>query len=82
MKNIRKAVALKYPEGVEAPVIVAKGFGKTAEKILNEAEKNNILIQEDEELVDLLGLQNIGSIVPEEAWDALALIFSYILENE
>lgn len=82
MKNIRKAVALKYPEGVEAPVIVAKGFGKTAEKILSEAEKNNIFIQENEELVDLLGLQNIGSIVPEEAWDALALIFSYILENE
>lgn len=82
MKEIKKAVALKYPEGVEAPVILAKGFGSTAEKILNEAEKNNIPVAENEELVDLIGLQNIGSIVSEDAWEALAVIFSFILENE
>jgi len=82
MKSLKKAVALKYPEGVEAPVVMAKGFGKDAEKILQEAEKNNIHIEENNELVDLLGLQNVGDIVPEEAWEVLAHIFSFILENE
>lgn len=77
----KKAVALKYPEGVEAPIIVAKGEGKTAEKILLLAEKNNILIEEDVTLVDMLGIGEVGSVVPQEAWKALALIFSYILNE-
>lgn len=81
MKQLRKAVALKYPPGVEAPVIVAKGFGETADKIISEAAKNEIPVNHNEELVDLLGLQDIGSIVPEEAWEALAQIFSFILEK-
>ena len=76
----KKAVALKYPEGVEAPIIVAKGEGKTAEKILLLAEKNNILIEEDVTLVDMLGIGEVGSVVPQEAWKSLALIFSYILK--
>lgn len=78
----KKAVALKYPEGVEAPIIVAKGEGKTAEKILLLAEKNNILIEEDVTLVDMLGIGEVGSVVPQEAWKALALIFSYILNED
>lgn len=82
MKSIKKAVALKYPDGVEAPVIIAKGIGSKADKILEQAELNNIPVEEDEELVDLLGLQSVGNIVPEEAWEALAVIFSFIMENE
>ncbi len=82
MKNqIKKAVALKYPKGVEAPIIVAKGSGKSAEKIISVAKEHDILIKEDEVLVDMLGLQNLGDIVPEETWAALAGIFSFILSN-
>lgn len=78
----KKAVALKYPEGVEAPIIVAKGEGKIAEKILTEAEKNSILIEEDSALVDLLGFEDVGSVVPQIAWKALAVIFSYIMNED
>ena len=63
----RRAVALKYPQGVEAPLIIAKGEGRIAEQIINEAEKNNIYIEEDSALVDLLGLSEVGSLVPEAA---------------
>lgn len=77
----RKAVALKYPEGVEAPIILAKGEGRTAELMLSEAEKNGIPVAEDKVLVDMLGLSSAGDIVPENAWQALAVIFSYILEE-
>lgn len=78
----RRAVALKYPQGVEAPLIIAKGEGRIAEQIINEAEKNKIHIEEDSALVDLLGLSEVGSLVPEAAWKSLAVIFSYILSDK
>ena len=77
----KRAVALKYPEGVEAPIIMAKGEGRTAELMLEEAEKNGIHIAEDAVLVDMLGMSDVGSIVPESAWKALAVIFSFILAD-
>ena len=76
-----KAIALKYPEGVEAPVIMAKGQGRTAQIMLEEAEKHNITVEEDKVLVDMLGLSSVGDLVPENTWKALAVIFSYILEE-
>lgn len=81
-KQIKKAVALKYPKGVEAPIIVAKGTGQSAEKIISIAKENDILIKEDTVLVDMLGLQSLGDIVPEETWSALAGIFSFILSKD
>ena len=75
----KRAVALKYPEGVEAPIIMAKGEGRIAELMINEAEKNQVYIAEDSVLVDMLGLSETGSMVPESAWKALAVIFSYII---
>lgn len=77
----RKAIALKYPQGVEAPIILAKGEGRTAELMLEEAEEKGIPIAEDKVLVDMLGLSSAGDMVPENAWKALAVIFSYILEE-
>jgi flagellar biosynthesis protein len=77
----RKAVALKYPDGVEAPIILAKGEGHSADLMLAEAEKNGIPVAEDKVLVDMLGLSSAGQIVPENAWQALAVIFSYIIEE-
>jgi flagellar biosynthesis protein len=75
----KRAVALKYPEGVDAPLIMAKGQGRTAELMIEEAVKNNIHIAEDAVLVDMLGMSETGSMVPETAWKALAVIFSYII---
>ena len=78
----KRAIALKYPEGVEAPVIMAKGEGRTAEFMIAEAEKNGIQIAEDAVLVDLLGMNEVGTVVPESAWKALAVIFSFIISEE
>lgn len=79
--NNQRAVALKYPEGVEAPIVVAKGEGKTADLMLVEAKKNGIHIEKNAVLVDLLGMSEPGSVVPEAAWKALAVIFSFILSD-
>lgn len=79
---MKKAVALKYPENAVAPIIVAKGDGLIAEKIISEAKKNDIPITENDTLVDLMELQKIGDIVPESTWQALAAIFAFILEDK
>lgn len=81
MEN-KKAVALKYPPGVEAPVIVAKGKGYAAEEIINTAQKHKIPLEENTGLVNMLEFETVGSIVPEESWQALAVIFSFILDRE
>lgn len=82
MNSKRQAIALKYMEGTEAPVILAKGQGRKADLILSEAEKNAIPIREDKLLVDMLGIADAGEMVPENTWQALAVIFSYILNDE
>lgn len=82
MNSKRKAVALKYLEGSEAPLILAKGEGRTADIMLEEAEKEGIPVTEDKVLVDMLGLSSAGDIVPENTWQALAVIFSFILSKD
>ena len=79
MNSKRKALALKYIEGTQAPVILAKGQGRHADIMLKEAEKNGIPIAEDEVLVDMLGLSSAGDIIPENTWQALAVLFSFII---
>ena len=78
----KEAFVLKYSEGFEAPVIVAKGKGSVAEKIIFEAKKNEIPVKEDTILVDMLGISEIGDIVPNETWQALSQIFAFILEKK
>lgn len=80
--NEKKAVAVKYCEEIEVPVVMAKGSGAVAEKIITEAEKNSILIKEDFALVDMLGICDVGSVIPQSAWKTLAVIFSFILKEE
>lgn len=78
----QKAVALKYPEGAEAPFIVANGKGLLAKRILDEARENNIKIEENTPLVEFLSEIQVGSLVPPETWEILAQIFSVILAEE
>ena len=82
IKSQKSAVALKYPQGAEVPFITAKGKGQLAEKILDIAKENNIYIEENAPLVDLLSLEEVNDAVPEEAFEALAAIFAFVLERE
>ena len=86
MKNIplseQKAVALKYPKGAEAPFVVANGKGLLARRILEEAQNNDIKIEENTPLVEFLSEIQVGSLVPPETWEILAQIFSVILKEE
>lgn len=81
MAEKKKAVVLKYPQGVEAPVITASTKGKLAEKVLEIAAENNIPVVQNKELTDFLSVQEIGSCVPESIWPVLAKIFAFVIQE-
>ena len=78
----QKAVALKYPQGAQAPFVIANGKGLLAKRILDEARVNDIKIEENTPLVEFLSEVKVGSLVPQESWEILAQIFSVILAEE
>ncbi|MDO9163089.1 MAG: EscU/YscU/HrcU family type III secretion system export apparatus switch protein [Methylococcaceae bacterium] len=77
------AVALKY-DGKNAPKVTAKGTGLTAQQILEIAEKHNIPLQNDPELVNILAQIPLGDEIPKELYLAVAEIiaFAYFLSGK
>lgn len=79
----RAAIALSYDEkSADAPVIVAKGKGLIADKIIAEAKEHQVPIQEDPTLVELLGKLNINEKIPEELYQAVAEVFAFIYRTD
>ena len=77
-----KAVALKYPEDSYAPFIVASEKGFLAKKLLEIAQENNVPVVKNDVLADVLSLQEIGTFIPENTWQAVAKIFAFISQLE
>ncbi|MGG0657918.1 EscU/YscU/HrcU family type III secretion system export apparatus switch protein [Rummeliibacillus pycnus] len=79
-KQVRKeAVALSFnPANSDAPKVIAKGKGQIAENILEQAEIHNIPIQQDPNLVQLLGQLDLNESIPEELYQAVAEVFAFI----
>ena len=88
MKNnsiVKKAVALEYDEYKDnAPKIIASGKNEIAKNIIQIAQKNNIPIKKDEDLVEMLSQIELNKEIPTELYKAVAEIFSFIygLTNE
>ncbi len=83
MKNKKNiALALKYPVTERAPLIVAKGKDRLAQKMLELAMENNIPVVEDDLAANVLSVEEIGQCLREETWPLLAKIFVYIQEME
>ena len=75
----KEAVALEYDkEKNSAPKVTAKGKGKTAQKIIELAELNDIPIKKDEDLLELLSKVELDKEVPQEMYKAVAEVFSFI----
>jgi flagellar biosynthesis protein len=76
---MKKAVALRYDTTKEnAPRVVAKGQGNTAENIIKIAELHNLPIKKDEDLIELLSKVELDKEVPDALYRAVAEVFSFI----
>lgn len=78
MSKEKKAVALKYIKEKEVPVVVAKGEGYIAEKIVERANEENIRIHKDKDILDSLMNLEIGEEIPPELYEAVAEIIAFV----
>jgi flagellar biosynthesis protein len=74
----KKAVALAYTKGEQAPKVVASGKGNLAEKIIERAEESNVPIHQDERLADTLSTLDVGEYIPPELYEVVAEILVYV----
>lgn len=80
MNKRKKAAALKYEQGYQAPMVTAAGMGHVADKILQNAEENNVPIVYDEQLSNLLTNVDVGEAIPFELYDAVAKVIAYVMD--
>jgi flagellar biosynthetic protein FlhB len=76
------AIALRYdPEGMTAPVVVAKGAGFLAARIRQIAVQNGVPILERKPLAQTLyKTVDVGQEVPPDLYQAIAEILAYVYE--
>jgi len=77
-KNIKKASALRYKQGENAPIVVAKGKGIIAENIINIAKNEKIPVYRDEKLSNQLQNLEIGEEIPAQLYEVVAEILAFI----
>ena len=85
MKNdnpvLYKAVSLQYEKGKNAaPKVTAKGQGWMADRIIKMAQKNNIPIREDKDLLHLLSEIDVGQEVPESLYKVVAELLAWVYQ--
>ena len=74
-----RAVALRYTVDLPAPVVVASGRGPLAEAIARAARENGVTIVQDAGLVDALITVDLGALVPEELYAAVAEVLAFAM---
>jgi flagellar biosynthetic protein FlhB len=74
------AVALKYDRPtMPAPLVVAKGMRKLAERIKEVAKENRVPVVEDPPLARLLYKEcEVGSAIPVSVYQAVARVLAYV----
>ena len=75
----KKAVALQYDAGSNAPVIVASGMGYMAEKIVEVAAESGVPVYEDNSLATMLSQLSLGQEIPDSLYRAIVEIYVYFL---
>ena len=82
MKETRKAVALKYDNGYDSPVVTAAGMGYVADKIIKSAEENKVPIIKDKQLANMLSNVDVGDQIPIELYDVVAKVIAYVMDAD
>lgn len=73
------AVAVKYEDELDAPMLVAKGQDFMAERIKEIAQENNVVIVENKPLARLLYKKvEIGMYIPVDLYQAVAEVIAYV----
>lgn len=77
-RRAKKATALAYRPSLPAPIVVAKGTGRAAERIERIAAGSGVPVIEDAALAEGLEPLEIGGFVPPEYWELVARVLVFI----
>jgi len=72
------AVALSHADPAKAPVVVAKGYGVTAESILRQARENGVYVHASPDLIRLLMQVDLDRQIPPQLYLAVAEVMAWI----
>lgn len=75
----KQAVALRYDAQQDAaPVVVATGVGKLAERIIQTAKEHGVPVLEDAPLVEALAKLDLGEVIPAELYPIVAEVLVFV----
>ena len=76
----KKAAAIQYAPGDQAPTVIAKGKGVIADKLLEKAAEADLPIYKDAALVEELTKLDIGEFIPPELYTVVAEILVFVTD--
>ncbi|MGA9467840.1 MAG: EscU/YscU/HrcU family type III secretion system export apparatus switch protein [Exiguobacterium marinum] len=77
----KTAAVVRYDESTDkAPVVVARGTGAVAEKILQEARARGVAVENDHSLLGHLLDLDLGDAIPPQLYDVMAEVLLLIEE--
>jgi len=79
MRNQKKAIALKYDDKYEVPIVTAAGMGYVADRIIEKATESQVPIVVNKEMANLLNNVEVGDSIPEELYGAVAEIIAFVM---
>jgi len=74
----KTAVALQY-DGAAAPRLTAKGQGALADKIIEVAEQNGVMVEENATLAVALSTIELEQEIPAELYQAVAEVIAFVM---
>ena len=74
----RTSVALRYDSRLPAPVVVARGKGELAERLIAIANENGVPVVDAEELAEGLYLLEPGTCIPESFYQVVAELLAFV----
>lgn len=83
-KNLDQGAMSFYYDGKNAPEMVAKGYNKLADLIVEKAREEGILIHKDDALFNYLESMEVGNQIPPHMYVIIAelIAFSYVLRGK
>jgi flagellar biosynthesis protein len=76
-------VALAYDSSSSlAPRVVASGYGKLAERIIESARDHGVFVHDSPELVGLLMNLDLDDVIPQELYMVVAELLVWVAELE
>jgi type III secretion system FlhB-like substrate exporter len=71
---VKRAIALRYGEADDAPIVVSSGEGDVASRIERAARDHGVPVVHDVPLADALAELRTGDSIPEALYEAVAAL--------